>query len=207
LTFRQKVVPLGIEIQKFGEALPQPGENKFEITGQIAKYDGAVEIHPANELFARANYLVLNDEEKLSYPSFEEFKGGITLGLGNNSAVQLGAEEAYNYDEYEVKYLGQEKATKLPAFKQMFLQELKGSAAYRSPLSLEQNRPGREAIAPIIPAGGEYVIMRKADLTALGESGSGEKRFKNFTEAEQYLKDLKIPQFADRYSIVSTLEL
>ena len=141
LTFRQKVVPLGIEIQKFGEALPKPGENKFEISGQIAKYDGAVEIHPANELFARANYLALNDEEKLSYPSFEEFKGGITLGLGNNSAVQLGEREEYNY-EYELKYLGQdqEKETNLPAFKNMFLQELKGSAAFR-----------QESLGPVHP--------------------------------------------------------
>lgn len=198
LTFRQKLVPLGIEIQKFGEAVPIPkaGENKFDITIETGS-------KPAYERFARANFFYLSDEDKLSYPSFEEFAGGATFEM-NNSGLQKGTEVKDSYD-YELKYLSSKKEVVPPdAFNTISLKEFRAGSAYQSVLSLEQNRPGLEAITPILPTE-QFAVVRRDTLQKLGNE---RHVYRNFTEAEQFLK-AQFPNGVEnqQYIVISALDL
>jgi len=199
LTFRQKLVPLGIEIQKFGEAIPKPEENKFDITIETGS-------KPAYERFARANFFYLSDEDKLSYPSFEEFNGGATFEM-NNSGLQKGTEVKDNYD-YEIKYLSSKDKMNLTGLldnlQKISLKEFRAGAAYQSVLSLEQNRPGLEAVKPILPKE-EFVIVRRDTLQKLGNT---QHVYRSFTEAEQFLK-AQFPNGVEsqQYFVISALEL
>ena len=200
LTFRQKLVPLGIEIQKFGEALPKPEENKFDITIETGS-------KPAYERFARANFFYLSDEDKLSYPSFEEFAGGATFEM-DGSGLQKGTAVEDSYD-YELKYLSSKEKKDSPDslkdnLQKISLNESGAGAAYQSVLSLEQNRPGLEAVKPILPKE-EFVIVRRDTLQKLGNE---RHIYRNFTEAEQFLK-AQFPNGVEsqQYIVISALEL
>lgn len=79
----EKVVPLGLDIQRFGNARPR-GARRFDVEGVTIGASGtpgqAVTPQPVTELFARAQFLDLTDEEKLTRPSFEPFQAGIEVG-------------------------------------------------------------------------------------------------------------------------------
>ena len=78
LTVRQHVVPLGVEIQKFGNTRPR-AERLFEITGARIRGE-SVRTTPVTEKFAPANFFEYTDEEKLTRPSFEDLAAGVTVG-------------------------------------------------------------------------------------------------------------------------------
>lgn len=76
LEVRQKVVPLGLTIETYGQATPSDG-NRFEIT--TVRIDGN-EIKPktVQEHFARSQYL-RNTGDRLRAPSFETFDAGVSV--------------------------------------------------------------------------------------------------------------------------------
>src|SRR5215510_1120476 len=82
LVVRQRVVPLNVTIARFGNA-PVSGENRFTLTAVRAD-GGSGELPLAATLlqdaFALAQFLELDDEEKLSRPSFEAQDAGLRLG-------------------------------------------------------------------------------------------------------------------------------
>lgn len=101
LQVSQKVAPLGLELQRFGSTRVD-GPNRFEVT-QL-KVGGQLIAQPtaATEFFARAQFVDMSDEEKLSAPSFEPFASGITVG----SSDYLAAPEVVAADlNYETAYL------------------------------------------------------------------------------------------------------
>jgi hypothetical protein len=77
----QKVVPLGIDVDRVGRARPSDG-NRFDITAVDVGGDGET---PAfrDEHFARGEYLDLTEEEKLSLPSFERFRAGVAVSTAD----------------------------------------------------------------------------------------------------------------------------
>lgn len=78
LRVKQNVVPLNMDISKFGQAVPS-GARRFTITSVIL----GKESQPAKlikEFFAPAQYLEMSEEEKLSRPSFEALAAGVELG-------------------------------------------------------------------------------------------------------------------------------
>lgn len=80
LTINQRVVPLGLTIQKFGAGAPS-GDSLFTITATDA--DGVAEsTSPVSDEFAPAQFLNLSDDDELSSPSFESFQSGVMLGDG-----------------------------------------------------------------------------------------------------------------------------
>ena len=73
---RQNVVPLGICLGKIGNA-PITGHDLFEIKDLII--DGeSLNPDPVQEFFARGQFEELTSDQKLSVPSFERMKGGVT---------------------------------------------------------------------------------------------------------------------------------
>jgi hypothetical protein len=77
LSVHQTVVPLGLDIAKYGGAEPL-GETRFDITG--VSVDGATQpLMPVLDDFAPAQFLVLSDDDKLASPSFERLAAGVEL--------------------------------------------------------------------------------------------------------------------------------
>src|SRR5205085_2091990 len=74
----QKIAPLGVEINKFGNRRPS-GASKFELTFGAG---GTTEVR---EEFAMANFLKLNDSDKLSRKSFEQLRSGLRFATGDSS--------------------------------------------------------------------------------------------------------------------------
>lgn len=74
----QTVVPLGVQIEKFGTGQPD-GPDRFDIGG--VTLDGATTPHDvANDLFAPAVFFEMSRSEKLAAPSFESHAAGVTFG-------------------------------------------------------------------------------------------------------------------------------
>jgi hypothetical protein len=81
LQITQKIVPLGISIEKFGAQMPSDGA-KFEITS-ISTVIGTV-FTPQNfsyvkENFAPAQFIKMTDDDKLKAASFEYLKAGVVM--------------------------------------------------------------------------------------------------------------------------------
>jgi hypothetical protein len=78
LQVRQRVVPLGRTLERFGANVPS-GTRLFRITG--ATIDRSPSAAKALEdLFAPGEFRALTDEQKLTSPSFEAMTSGATLG-------------------------------------------------------------------------------------------------------------------------------
>ena len=77
LQLKQNVVPLNLDISRFGQAAPA-GERRFAITG-VTVGDDRQEGTVVRDFFAPAQFLELTDDEKLSRPSFEPMDAGVTF--------------------------------------------------------------------------------------------------------------------------------
>jgi hypothetical protein len=97
LAVRQSVVPLGVEIDRFGNARPS-GERRFEISS-VWVNDVKQTTKEVSEHFAPAQFFDLSDDEKLSSrPAFEEMSAGVQIGadkpaFGTPLAMALEYEE------------------------------------------------------------------------------------------------------------------
>jgi hypothetical protein len=78
LTVKQNVVPLNLEITRFGHAAPA-GARHFRISNvSLGGENQATEI--VKEFFAPAEYFEMSDDQKLSRPSFEAMTAGVRFG-------------------------------------------------------------------------------------------------------------------------------
>ena len=78
LAVKQTVVPLELQIAKFGDAKPA-GANLFKITG-FSVNGKSVQFDRVKDFFAPAQFLNLSDDEKLTAPSFEPMVAGVSAG-------------------------------------------------------------------------------------------------------------------------------
>ena len=80
LTVKQGIVPLNLDISRFGQGTPA-GAHRFTITS--ATIGGQSQTpQPATDFFAPAQFLDMSDDEKLSRPSFEPMTAGVSFGSG-----------------------------------------------------------------------------------------------------------------------------
>jgi hypothetical protein len=78
----QRVVPLGLTIQKFGAGAPS-SDTQFTITAVTADgTDESATATPIQDEFAPAQFLNMSDDDELASPSFETFDAGISLADG-----------------------------------------------------------------------------------------------------------------------------
>ncbi|MCL4298420.1 MAG: hypothetical protein KJ077_21975 [Anaerolineae bacterium] len=176
LTIQQKVVPLQIEIQKFGSQRPADG-NRFAIEQVLA---GAVDDNPeelttndVGELFAPAQFFEMSDAQKLSSQSFERYDSGVKLvdseALDGDYAVRrVVTYELFYIDEQRA--LLQQPEPHMPDLLAFEGWALSGAIA-NSPLSHARN--GRSALAPeAVQVDQEaYAVVNASDLR-LAEAGT-----------------------------------
>jgi len=78
LEVSQKVVPLGIDVQRFGATVPdKPGAFRI-VDVKAGGHDAATA--PAREEFAPAQFFTMSDAETLSRPSFDAYESGVVIG-------------------------------------------------------------------------------------------------------------------------------
>jgi len=198
LIFKQRLVPLGINIDKFGEATLHDGVNRFSLSIN----NGNTPVTAVTENFARSQYFNISDNEKLSTPSFEKFQGGVSLDIGSNR-MEYGAVMGFQYD-YEVKYLNSSTETlKLPVISINVIKEARAGVVYQSVLSREYSRAGMGAVSPIHSYDEKFVVVRRENLQL---PGGNPRRFNSYTEAEQALNAV-LPNARQNFVIMSELEL
>ncbi|MGZ8182573.1 MAG: DUF6603 domain-containing protein [Methylobacter sp.] len=78
LTVKQNVVPLNMDISRFGQAAPA-GARRFEIKS-VSLSEQSQTASPVKDFFAPAQFFEMSDDEKLSRPSFEAMVAGISIG-------------------------------------------------------------------------------------------------------------------------------
>jgi hypothetical protein len=78
LAVKQNVVPLEVEIAKFGDAKPADA-NIFNISG-LSVNGNSVHFDRVRDFFAPAQFLNFSDDEKLTAPSFEPMVAGASAG-------------------------------------------------------------------------------------------------------------------------------
>ena len=78
LTVKQSVVPLDLDISRFGQAAPA-GARRFTISSVSLGGQGQT-TQPVKEFFAPAQFFEMSDDEKLSRPSFEPMAAGVSMG-------------------------------------------------------------------------------------------------------------------------------
>ena len=98
----QKIVPLGIRVDRVGRTKPSDGDTftitAVEIGGQ------AQTITLRDEHFARGEYLDLSEEEKLSKPSFERFPAGVVAATAD---FEVPTTQIAFEPEWETVFLGE----------------------------------------------------------------------------------------------------
>jgi uncharacterized protein DUF6603 len=80
LTLRQRTAPIGVKLDRLGQA-PLKNARRVEF-GQATfgpSQTPASGTTPVSDKFAAAQYLDMSDDEKLSRPSFEDFRAGMQL--------------------------------------------------------------------------------------------------------------------------------
>lgn len=192
IIFSQRALPLDQEIQKVGAR--KPGNPKRLTISKVSGGGAAfADVKPTNELFAPGHYMELNDDEKLSRPSFERMTSGIKIGDTGVSHFPKPFVKARSA-EYELTYI----APDLPAKKtggilwnEAVFQRLSRHSAIAGSQISRYNAGGTSTLPKAINLkAAEYAIGGTDELrlfTALKPQGF---KSKNQSEAEQIKKQL-----------------
>jgi hypothetical protein len=161
LTFSERIVPLDLDIAKFGNDLPKDA-NHF----QIANTDAGTTTSVTQEQFSPANFFNLTDAQKLSRNSFEPMDSGFRLT--GSSALQTADVETEDVN-YRITYLRKAKKKLVRAgiykyAKAHFQSNLYAGAVSKSGLSYASNRVSVNAPDAVTVADGQYAIANTADL-------------------------------------------
>lgn len=151
LTVSQRALPLHLKLDKVGNQKPDD-VNQVDIAGASS---GAVSlsVSDADEQFAIAQFQDMSDAEKLSRPSYQPIKGGVTIGA--STAIQS-SKMTRRTIEYDITIIDHQPRKPLPlgAFYRganvLFQPFLRGCAVARSPLSQQtksQLRPYTDTVA------------------------------------------------------------
>lgn len=205
LTFSERLVPLQVTINKFGNKIPRDAD-RFELT-DIQSNSTALASEGVKEQFARANFIAMKDAEKLSIPSFEPMPSGFKITA--SAALQIAPPVNKSVD-YELTYLRKRRLTLFFAgiyklAKAFFKSGAKGGAVSKSSLSYQNNRPSRNAPEAIAIAPERYVIANVSDMLA----HSSELVAGSYTEAVQLYRALvaQKPELQDQVQILSEYEI
>ncbi len=201
LTFSERLVPLEIEIKKFGNKLPRDA-SKFEIKVN----DANLKSDETREQFAPANFFEMKDAEKLSRPSFELMKSGFKI----TGSAQLKAPPhiVKKPVDYEFSYLGKTRKPKPDKYKYpglFFKSATKSAAASQAVLSHHNNRVSVNAPAKIVLKEEQYVIANVSDMKLYDEVITAA----SYTEALQHYNNLIIekPELKDQLQVLAEYEL
>jgi len=107
LTAVERVAPLGLTLEKFGNGRVK-GANRFDIETVTIGAQTLTSPPTVTESFTRAHFVEMTEEQKLTAPSFERFTAGIAVGTAAYT-VPTGALGQVRGDlRYETHYLDRE---------------------------------------------------------------------------------------------------
>ena len=158
LAVSQKIVPFGIEINKFGNQKPG-GTTLFDLTFSGG---GTTEVR---EEFAMANFLRLSDSDKLSRKSFEKLRSGLRFSTGDSSQYGANVQKEVNY---ELSYVHKKKGLTrkgglFTMFASVFSMLSKGSAVTQNAFSVSKVNGGTPP-AKLDTGDPEYMVVNSSDL-------------------------------------------
>ncbi len=172
LTVTQRAMPLGLTLDKLGNQKPDD-VNRVDITA-AASGGASLPLANVDEQFAVAQFQAMNDSEKLSRPSYQQMKGGVTVGTAE--AMQS-SRMTRRTIAYEIVVEDKEPKRPLPFGKLyraaggLFHPFLNGAAVARSPLSF-QTKSQLQPFTDKIAVGAEgYTVANTADNKPL-DAGS-----------------------------------
>lgn len=200
LTFSERLVPLGLEISRFGNKVPLDA-NRFEIEAT----DPGVGTQTVTEEFAPANFFDKTDNEKLSSPSFDRMPSGFKV-TGDASLVMP---TAVNQSvEYELTYLHRKqrsRAVRYRVAKHAFKATTKASAVATSALSYARNRISVNAPEAVTFEAPRYAVANVSDMRLAGPDLVAS----SYTEASQKYSALiaRRPELKDQVQILAHHEL
>jgi len=199
LAVSQKVVPLGVEINKFGNRRPA-GATKFELTF------GGTGTQEEREEFAMANFVRMNDSEKISRQSFDKMRSGLRFSTGDSSATGASVQKDVSYElSYVHRKLGLSiKAGLHNLFGAVFSMFTRGGAVAKNAYSVSK-RNGATPPSKIAVEEGAYSVVNASDLSPHA-SGMTAK-----TSTEAWLMHDQLiaanPSLAGKVMVVSAYEL
>lgn len=105
IQYLQRVVPLGVRIDKVGEGVLTGGPHRYDLV--VRSPDGdELSLSPAETDFVRGHFWALTEEERLRAPVFERHPGGFMLGgdrLEVNGSASVDAEYDYEIIPLELR--------------------------------------------------------------------------------------------------------
>ncbi|HEX2062618.1 MAG TPA: DUF6603 domain-containing protein, partial [Thermoanaerobaculia bacterium] len=199
LAVSQKVVPLGVEINKFGNRKPA-GATKFELTFA----EGGTE--ETREEFAMGNFLRLSDSEKLSRKSFEQMRSGLRFSTGDSTLSGASVQKDVSY---ELSYVQRKvnlviKAGLHKLFGTVFSMFTRAGAASKSTFSVAKHA-GNTPPSKIDVGESPYSVVNASDLTPYAAGMTA----RTSTEAHLLHDQLVAanPALAGKVLVVSAYEL
>jgi hypothetical protein len=196
LGVKQNVVPLDLEISRFGNA-PPAGARKFAIT-ELKISGKEVRINRVKDFFAPSQFLELSDEEKLAAPSFELMNAGLNAGVTGltfSDNPQDIVESAIKYETIVVDDVQQEKALaeKVPVTIDMefFKRYVTLGAAARSDIRRSGNAKYRTVAGKYALPKTGWTIVSTEDGTQQAAVGFAAGKVSTYAEAFQAVQNLK----------------
>ncbi|GAB3009727.1 hypothetical protein GCM10027051_08600 [Niabella terrae] len=199
LSVSQKVVPLEIEINKFGNKKPA-ADKLFTLSanGLSTEY--------VQEEFAIGNYVQLKDAEKLSRKSFEKMKSGLRFQTGDATGSGNKIEKEVNY---ELSYVHRKKFLVIRAgiykfFKEAFNVLVKGNAISKSKLSVSARVTANAPAAVTFKEPG-YAVVNQSDLALYSPNSLAASEAEAYYIQETLIKDN--PALKNKLQVVSQFEM
>ncbi len=213
LVLRQRVVPLGVALGKYGAGPIAPTTGRrFDLTALVVggtphpvATDKAVET--VRDFFAPDQFQQLTDAEKLSLPSFQVLPCG--LRLASMAGLKADNRATLRVVEYEHKIIsGASGGATLPRPPKMsargYQQLVRGGTLGQE---VDAARPSARAPQPLNWAEDTYVVVYAATLEVYDPAGHA--RFATQVEAEQYRQELvaATPALAGEVLVVPAYQL
>ena len=211
LEISQRVVPLGVEVQKFGNQQPADG-NRFSIEKvRIGEPDDAeaVGISGVQEQFAPVQFFEMTDSEKLSGRSFEHYEAGVRV----RDSERLEAAYAAKRDvEYELFYIDSQRDQRLrPWFEPLrpeavaFNAWASRGAVAASPLSFAST--AKSALAPeaVQVRHEPFAVVNVRDLTLVNGGAVASSEAEAFGLIRDLIRDN--PALEQELQVVPTFEV
>lgn len=205
LYITQRLVPLGIDIDKIGHQKPSDGNN-FDLAFDDSELD---KIGDRKESFARAQFQKLSKAKKLSSPGFEQLRAGAILSFKDIQHQTKTSQCVKRHNRYELVTIDTAFKRKEPKLirlmNSLFNHFLIRSVAFISPISeglIRETRPVAQEIQ-VQPA--SFTIVSSVD----NKRFAGTEEFSSLAEAEYTLTQIsqQDSQLAQDLQVVSTFEV
>lgn len=182
LAIEQRAVPLGLALDHVGGQAPSDVRS-VDVTA-VASGGSALPIAERDEAFAIAQFQDLDDHDKLSRPSYQPLKAGVTVGSADAIVVGTGTQRQVSYDQIVVD-LVPAPPVRTRGTAGLFTSFLGGNAAARALGSQRTRTRLAPTVAPVsVAVVGGYTVASTLDNRALDATS----RFASEAIARQYLE-------------------